>query len=108
MTLAVPQDAKPGEPVDLHVTLGALPARALVHVKSVADGSTLATIYPFGRAPGEEAGTFVVSVPTTGAKDGKLEVKFEIEAGGAVRPATTPDGAVSIVKGAKLEAPPGK
>jgi hypothetical protein len=108
MTLSLPQDAKPGESVDLHVTLGPLPARALVHVKSVADGSTLATIYPFGRTPGEDAGTFVVSVPTTAAKDGKLEVKFEIEAGGAMRPATTPDGSTSLVKGATLEVAPGK
>ena len=108
LTLTLPQDAKAGEPVDLHVTLGVLPARAQVHVRSVADGSTLATIYPFGRTAGEDAGTFVVSIPTTAAKDGKLEVKFEIEAGGATRPATTPDGATSIVKDAKLETAPGK
>lgn len=107
MTLSLPQDAKAGEPVDLHVRLGMLPPRAMMHVKSVADGSTPGvdlSVSPHCRRGCRHVRRFD---PNKRGKEWQARAdKFEIEVGGATRPAMTPDGATSIVKRAKLEAAP--
>ena len=83
--VTVPRAPSPGEALALRVTLGVLPARATVSVRTEA-GETLGAIAPYGRAAGAPAGAHLVAIPASLVSDGAIRVVLELRSAEGARP----------------------
>jgi hypothetical protein len=107
--IAVPAAAKPGENLDLHLSLGPMAPRARVMIKNASDGTPIGTISPFGMAGKATAGDYVVPVPSTHVVDGQLRIKVEVEPPAGAAPRAAGEGPPpSPVTGLSLKVAPSR
>src|SRR4051812_36065286 len=77
LTLNLPRLPTADEMVAARVTVGVLPPRARVVVRT--DHNEIAgTISPFGVRPGQNAGVHTVPVPARAVSQNKVELRFEV------------------------------
>src|SRR5262245_54398286 len=78
LTLVLPQQPTADEMVVAHVTVGDLPPKARIVVRT-GDGEIAGTITPYGVRPGQNAGVHTVAVPAKAVAKNKVALRFRSE-----------------------------
>ncbi|MFK0729762.1 MAG: hypothetical protein ACIWVG_00970 [Gloeotrichia echinulata HAB0833] len=89
VTLTLPRTPAHNEAVRVVVSVGILPPDAMIVVRTM-DGEIAGSVSPFGVRRGQPAGVYMIPLPETAIKQGKVSLILELEQkdGGVVRAPT--------------------
>ncbi len=97
VTLSIPKPPPPGEPLVIQVTVGELPRRARIEVRS-AKGELIGSISPFGQGANRTGGAYTIPVPLELVINQKLPLWFIVQEDKAESSRIPTDAEVKDVK----------